>query len=423
MQKKDKTKIFALLSVVVVLLLTVIILAFLILRDRGPSRKASAPQTDLSEEEAASAVKRKDVPKGSGVIRGTVVDAAANREHGGVSGGLSGASVTAKNTQTEETLPAVTADADGSFEIIAPVGEYILIVEAENYPAFSFGHVITVEDQVESVGVDVVPVPQTDFETWFSQNPLDPRQAEAVDADPSTMGMAYAMNMWTDRWRMEVLWAYDRLIEAGAPDAAERKQEYLRTYWSELRAQSEAYPNSGGTADIVGHAALANDFYRDRAKALYEELFSYDPAYRYAYETDPETWFGLSHLDDGAALFSDEERQLLFTNLGNVSAQYDPAEFDVVIVTAGSPDGGDVQAAADDYYDNGGFAPNGILLMVCSDSREYAISTTGEAIDIFNDEVLQRIQDSVVSAYFSQGDYFNGCDSFLEIVDDVMHSR
>ena len=423
MQKKDKTKIIVLLSVVAALLLAVIVLTCLILRDRGTTGRASSPQTELSDEESAEAVKRKDVPKGSGVIRGTVVDAAANREHGGVSGALSGASVTAKNTQTEETLPPVTADADGVFEIVAPVGEYILFVEAENYPAFTFGRVITVEEQAESAGVDVVPFPQTDFETYFSQNPLDPRQKEAVEADGTTMGMMQAMSVWTHRWRMEVLWAYDRLAEAGAPEAAERKQEYLRTYWSEMQAESAAYPNSGGSADILGHASLANDFYRNRAKALYEELFSYDPAYRYAYETDPETWFEPSHLDDGAALFADDDRQLLFTKLGNVSAQADPAQFDVVIVTAGSPDGGDVQAAANDYYDNGGFAPNGILLMVCADSREYAISTTGDAIGIFDDAVLQRIEDSVVSSYFSQGDYFNGCDTFLDIVDDVMRSR
>ena len=60
---------------------------------------------------------------------------------------------------------------------------------------------------------------------------------------------------------------------------------------------------------------------------------------------------------------------------------------------------------------------DGILLLLSMDTREWAISTYGNAIDIFTDSVQADITDSFLS-YISDGDYFSGFNRFADLCDN-----
>ena len=81
---------------------------------------------------------------------------------------------------------------------------------------------------------------------------------------------------------------------------------------------------------------------------------------------------------------------------------------------------------ADDYYDYNGFAENGILFAVFTESRDWAISTKGEAIDTFenyeNDIVDYLIDDLSDDDFYSAFiAYADRCDSLLKRADSAVN--
>ena len=124
---------------------------------------------------------------------------------------------------------------------------------------------------------------------------------------------------------------------------------------------------------------------------------------------------------DGENLISDSQGAKLSQRLEEVSRDY---ECDVVIVTVYSLQGKTVTEYADDYFDYQGYGQgasgDGILLLICMQQREYAISTKGKCIDVFTDANLRYMEDRFVG-YLSDGEYndaFNEfvtlCEGFLE---------
>lgn len=124
---------------------------------------------------------------------------------------------------------------------------------------------------------------------------------------------------------------------------------------------------------------------------------------------------------DEENLVSDSQGEELGQRLEEVSRTY---ECDVVIVTVYSLQGKTVTEYADDYFDYRGYGQgasgDGILLLVCMQQREYAISTKGKCINVFTDANLRYMEDRFVG-YLSDGEYndaFNEfvtlCDGFLE---------
>lgn len=122
-------------------------------------------------------------------------------------------------------------------------------------------------------------------------------------------------------------------------------------------------------------------------------------------------------LVDDAGLLSQEETYSLCGKLDSISEK---RQLDVIVVTNNSLDGKDIESYADDYYDyNGyGFGENddGILLLLSMDTREWAMTTYGKAIDIFTDDIQNDISDSFLS-YLSDGDYFGGFTRFADLCD------
>lgn len=88
-------------------------------------------------------------------------------------------------------------------------------------------------------------------------------------------------------------------------------------------------------------------------------------------------------------------------------------EMDVVILTVESLDGYSAQTYADDYYDNNGYANDGLLFLLAIKEREWHISTCGNAIYAFTDYGLDRLGELVVP-YLSDGEYYEGFCAYLE---------
>lgn len=72
----------------------------------------------------------------------------------------------------------------------------------------------------------------------------------------------------------------------------------------------------------------------------------------------------------------------------------------------------DIQAFADDFYDEGGYSQDGIALVISLADRDYYITTTGKCIYYFND-YGDTIDSSFIS-YLSSGNYYSAFSSFGE---------
>lgn len=126
---------------------------------------------------------------------------------------------------------------------------------------------------------------------------------------------------------------------------------------------------------------------------------------------------------DDAGLLSSSQLSELESKLQKASSK---GNMDVVVITKNSiPESYDVfgddasEKYADDLYDNGGYSADGILLLVCKDSRDYAISTAGRAIEVFNDAELGDIADKVTS--YLRNDDWSG--AFMKFADAVASAK
>ena len=114
-----------------------------------------------------------------------------------------------------------------------------------------------------------------------------------------------------------------------------------------------------------------------------------------------------SRLVDDAQLLDQAEASQVEAELDEISAKHD---MDLVIVTVDSIRWQSPMAYADDYYDNNGYGPDGILLLVSLEDRDWWVSTTGYGITVVTDAGLQYMSERFVP-YLSDGEY---AQAFLE---------
>ncbi len=88
-------------------------------------------------------------------------------------------------------------------------------------------------------------------------------------------------------------------------------------------------------------------------------------------------------------------------------------QMDVVIVIEGSLGGKPAQEAADDYYDQRGYAEDGILFLLAIEEREWYISTSGDAIDALTDYGIQASMETPLT-HFAYGGYYKGLSAWLD---------
>lgn len=122
---------------------------------------------------------------------------------------------------------------------------------------------------------------------------------------------------------------------------------------------------------------------------------------------------GESHMVDGAGYLTEEEAITLDAELEKIS---DKLDTDVVIVTVNSLEGKTATAYADDYYDYNDFRPDGILLLLSKEERDFAISTTGFGITAFTDYGLDKLMEKPLK-YLGQDEYFKAFNEFTTEAD------
>lgn len=121
---------------------------------------------------------------------------------------------------------------------------------------------------------------------------------------------------------------------------------------------------------------------------------------------------------DFAELLTTEEEQEIYEK---VSDFIQATNLDLAIVTIQENNKGVAKEYAQDFYDYNSFGTDslhsGILFLVDMATREIYMTTTGKAIDIYNDERIDSII-SAISGSFSDKDYVEGIIKFVTIVDN-----
>ncbi len=126
-------------------------------------------------------------------------------------------------------------------------------------------------------------------------------------------------------------------------------------------------------------------------------------------------------VSDEDGYISDETFNEATDLLSSIREQYC---VDVAFVIDSEPLDDAVQNVADDIFDYQGYGYNaidGILLYVCMDSREFAYTTYGSAIEIFDDYVLEQI-DYEVTPYLSDNDFDGAVLAYAKVCKEYLES-
>lgn len=127
-----------------------------------------------------------------------------------------------------------------------------------------------------------------------------------------------------------------------------------------------------------------------------------------------------ARLVDDAGLLEASQAQELEEKLDQIIEEY---ACDVAIITEESIGGMDIQDYADDFFDDYDYGMgeehSGILLLVTMSEREWWMTTTGDAIDIFTDARQEEISDHFVS-YLSDEEYYDGFVEFADLCENTI---
>lgn len=121
------------------------------------------------------------------------------------------------------------------------------------------------------------------------------------------------------------------------------------------------------------------------------------------------------YLIDNADLLTDAEEAELEAKLSEASQRLDA---DIVVLTELSINT-DPQTYADDYFDYNGYGPDGLLLLVAMESRDWYISTCGVCVDGFEGDGFDYVSENVADD-LANGEYVTCFDTFAERSDEVL---
>ncbi len=119
---------------------------------------------------------------------------------------------------------------------------------------------------------------------------------------------------------------------------------------------------------------------------------------------------------DRAQLLADTQEEMLRNRINSIYNKYD---IQIVIVTTNSLYGKSCEAFTDDYYDYNGFAEDGICIMRNPTSKDLYISTSGEGIDILNDDAIDFVLDSMVPLVKGER-FYDACDDALDRIENYI---
>lgn len=121
-------------------------------------------------------------------------------------------------------------------------------------------------------------------------------------------------------------------------------------------------------------------------------------------------------LVDNADYLTDSEEATLLNKLNEISTRQG---LDIVIVTIPTLYGEEITAFADNFYDENGYLPDGILLLISDYDREWAISTAGYGIAAFTDAGQEYLTNQFLDA-LSEGQYSVAFDTYADLCDEFI---
>lgn len=121
---------------------------------------------------------------------------------------------------------------------------------------------------------------------------------------------------------------------------------------------------------------------------------------------------------DFADLFTDNEEQDLYNQITEYISLY---KMDLAVVTINENNKDDVEKYADDFYDYNNFGVNssrdGVLFLIDMDTRQIHMTTTGQAIKMYDDK---RIDDALdlVYQHMTDQEYYTGTSKFINKISE-----
>lgn len=125
---------------------------------------------------------------------------------------------------------------------------------------------------------------------------------------------------------------------------------------------------------------------------------------------------GASFVIDEANLLSESKKAALSDRLAEISRRQEMA---VAAAAVDSLGGASAQEIADELYESGGFGQDGILLLICPESRDWAVSTSGLGRRAFTDAgiayLIGQIRPDLSAGRYAAAldEYADLCDRFL----------
>ena len=129
-------------------------------------------------------------------------------------------------------------------------------------------------------------VSDSGFEAYFAENPLDADYEIQMGTAYNTQEIVSVANTYAGLWRSEISHAYARLLEEADDDSAaeiEADQESWNNHLESALDQISQSIGGDGSAIQAERAVRVKEFYREKAKELYEKLYQLDPDYTYQY--------------------------------------------------------------------------------------------------------------------------------------------
>ena len=123
----------------------------------------------------------------------------------------------------------------------------------------------------------------------------------------------------------------------------------------------------------------------------------------------------------------DDAGYLMKSELASLSKELDEVRekygFEVAIYTESDMTSSTAEASADDIYDYQGYGAgendDGIMLYICSDTREYHFTTHGKGLKYFNLNGLKYLESKVVP-HLSENDYYEAFEEYIETTDELL---
>jgi len=123
---------------------------------------------------------------------------------------------------------------------------------------------------------------------------------------------------------------------------------------------------------------------------------------------------------DQAGYLSESEAIKLSEKIEATRQKYN---FEVAIVTEEEMSGYDAESTADDIYDYLGYGAganyDGIMLYICSDTREYHITTHADGMRVFNGNGINYLKKNI-QPYLAEDDYYLAMDTFADLADELL---